>query len=125
MLPTSFAPLASAEPRFRSVYTKLDRWIRKHRDWQWLVPGIVSRDFPELDPFALTSALKSAVRHGVLQVEYTVLTPSGVLADESYKSPSEIPRLISDRCNQYFETSSLPVVPVYMARQAQGTRHQR
>lgn len=113
MLPRNFAHLASAEPRLRDVFSALDRWVESHRTWPWLVPGIVARDIPALDAFDLAEALGSAVRHGLLHVAYTVLTPSGVLADQSFESPSAIPRLIPDRREHYFETGSLPIVPIY------------
>jgi hypothetical protein len=114
MLPRSFAPLASAEPQFHGVFEVLDMWLKRHKDWKWLVPGIVAQDFPALDAFDLAAALNSAVIHGFLRVEYTVLTPSGVLADQSFVSPRAIPRQIPDRQEHFFETDSLPIVPVYM-----------
>jgi hypothetical protein len=115
MLPRNFAPLASAEPQLTSVFSALDQWVQSHRDWKWLVPGVVAQDIPSLDVFELADALSAAVRRGFLRVEYTVLTPSGVLADESFDKPSNIPRRISDRREHYFETQSLPIVPVYMS----------
>ena len=114
MLPRNFAQLTSAEPRLRDVFAALDRWTEAHSSWPWLVPGIVARDIPTLDAFELADALGSAVRHGILRVEYTVLTPSGVLADQSFESPSAIPREIPDRQEHYFETRSLPIVPIYL-----------
>jgi hypothetical protein len=122
MLPLNFAPLASAEPRFAEVTTALDRWIATHKTWKWLVPGIVANDIPSLDVFDLAEALSSAVRNGILRLEYTVLTPSGVLADESYESPAKIPRRMADREENYFETTSLPIVPVYMSSETASAR---
>ncbi len=113
MLPHNFAHLASAEPRLRAVFSALDRWVESHRTWPWLVPGIVARDLPTLDAFDLADALGLAVSHGLLRVAYTVLTPSGVLADQSFESLSAIPSLIPDRREYYFETGSLPIVPIY------------
>jgi hypothetical protein len=115
MLPRNFAPLASAEPQLTNVFSALDQWVQSHRDWKWLVPGVVARDVPSLDVFELAEALSAAVRRGFLRIEYTVLTPSGVLADESFDKPSNIPRRIADRREHYFETESLPIVPVYMS----------
>jgi hypothetical protein len=120
MLPRNFAHLASAEPRLRGVFSALDRWVESHRTWPWLVPGIVARDLPTLDAFDLADALGAAVRQGLLRVAYTVLTPSGVLADQSFESPSSIPRLIPDRHEHYFETGSLPIVPIYTGIQGSG-----
>lgn|ERR1039458_525300 len=117
MLPGNFAHLASGEPRLQDVFSALDRWVESHPTWPWLVPGIVARDAPALDAFDLADALGLAVRHGLLRVAYTVLTPFGVLADQSFESPSAIPSLIPDRREHYFETGSLPIVPIYVGIQ--------
>jgi hypothetical protein len=114
MLPRSFAPLVAVEPRLSGVFKTLDLWLQTHTDWRWLVPGIVARDCPYLDAFDLAEALGAAVRQGLLRVEYTVVTPSGVLADESFESPTSIPRELADRQEHYFRTELQPVVPVYM-----------
>ncbi|WP_420237767.1 hypothetical protein ACOBR2_19580 [Telmatobacter bradus] len=89
------------------------------------MPGIVARDFPKIDAFELAEVLGLAVRQGLLRIEYTVLTPSGVLADESFESPLTIPRQIPDRQEQYFETVSLPIVPVYMGPDSANPREGR
>ena len=113
MLPVSFEPLASAEPEHRDAFTVLTRWVEGHQDWRWIVPGIVARDYPLLDVFELADALQAAVAAGLLQLQYTVLTPSGVLASESFDDPRQIPPELPDRQENFFVTSNYPLVPVY------------
>lgn len=113
MLPVSFEPLASAEPEHRDAFIVLTRWVEGHQDWRWIVPGIVARDNPLLDVFALAEALQSAVTAGLLQLQYTVLTPSGVLASDSFDNPRDIPPELPDRQENFFATSNYPLVPVY------------
>ena len=113
MSPVSFAPLASAEPEHGNTFAVLDEWVRGHQDWRWIVPGIVARDYPLLDAYELAEALNSAVGAGILRLQYTVLTPSGVLATESFDSPREIPTELPDRYEHFFSTKDSPLVPIY------------
>ena len=113
MLPVSFEPLANADPKHRETFHILDRWVEHHRDWRWIVPGIVARDYPLLDSFHLAEALQIAVRAGLLRLQYTVITPSGVLASDAFDGPRQIPPALPDRQENYFDTRSYPLVPVY------------
>jgi hypothetical protein len=120
MLPVSFEPLANAEPEYRETFHVLDRWVERHRDWRWIVPGIVARDNPLLDAFELTNALQLAVRAGILRLQYTVLTPSGVLASDAYDDPRQIPAELPDRQENFFDTRDYPLVPVYFPSRTAG-----
>jgi hypothetical protein len=113
MSPSNFARLAEAEPRLRGTYWELARWAEAHRDWKWVDAIVLARDLPNVDVVSLAEALDSAVRHGVLRVKYTVLTPGGALASQAFDSPKEIPARLPDRFEDYFETAEYPIVSVF------------
>ncbi len=113
MLPVSFERLANADPEHSKTFSILDQWVQSHQDWRWIVPGIVARDNPFLDAYDLAEALQVAVAAGLLRLQYTVLTPSGVLANDSFDDPREVPPELPDRQENFFATSNYPLVPVY------------
>jgi hypothetical protein len=113
MLLDSFAFLAKADSGFTETYRQLEAFTRKHSDWKWLDPVIVSKDLPLLDAFDLGAALTEAVELGVLRIKYTVLTPDGVAAAEAFDSPSKIPISLPDRFEQFFDTRVQPLVTVF------------
>lgn len=124
MLPSSFARLANTEPQLRSTFQQLAKWAQTHKDWKWIDPAIVAKDLPQIDEFALADALTRAVRRGYLAIRYTVLTPSGSLADRSFKSPREIPAQLPDRFQDYFETGNYPIVTIFEDADRRSSRNQ-
>jgi hypothetical protein len=72
----------------------------------------LARDIPDVDAISLSEALQRAVHHGYFRIKYTVLTPSGNLASESFDSPTQIPQRLPDRFEEYFDTSEYPIVAV-------------
>jgi hypothetical protein len=121
MSPNSFAHLAKAEPALRSTFQVLARWADAHRDWKLVDATVLAHDLPTIDEMTLAEALDRAVRHGVLRVKYTVLTPAGVLASSVFDSPTEIPKKMPDRFEEYFDTSESPIIPVF---ESVETEHQ-
>jgi hypothetical protein len=67
----------------------------------------------DVDPFLLTIVLVGLVRIGLYRRVYMVETPSGVLADDEYDDPRQIPDRVHDRSYHYFSPSETDVVPVY------------
>ena len=120
MLPTNFEPLARAEPELKGTFRLLQKWVQGHSDRKWIDPTWVARDYPLLDVFKLSLALDRAVREGLLAVRYTVLTPSGVLASDIFDSPESIPERLPDRFERYFDTSDLPIIPIFLSSQDVG-----
>jgi hypothetical protein len=113
MSPDSFARLADAEPRLKTTFRQLANWAESHRDWKWLDPGVIAADIPKIDIFALAEALSEAAKRGYFTVKYTVVTPSGALAQSAYNSPAEIPAQLPDRFEEYFDTRNYPIVSVF------------
>jgi hypothetical protein len=113
MLPTNFDTLANENSEFRPVLGKLKEWVERHSDWSVLDPEILVRDLRDVDPFLLSVILLELVRKGLYRQVYMVKTPSGVLAEDEYDDPRQIPPRVRDRSYRYFSPMDTEIVPVF------------
>ena len=121
MSPSNFVRLAKAEPQLSSTYLRIADWVDEHKSWKWIDPGALAKDIPDVDAFLLTDALYRAVDLGFFTIKYTVQTPTGTLARDSFDSPDQIPRHLPDRFEEYFDTNEYPIVAVLQSvEQGQG-----
>jgi hypothetical protein len=108
----NFDALASEHPESKRALGKLAAWFQKHQEAKIIYPHLLARELSE-DPVALATALELLVRAHVLRRVYKVTTPNGVLTDEEFDDPREIPPELPDRRNIYFDTAESDVVPVF------------
>lgn len=109
----SFDALAKENPEYASTLRKLTEWMAKHPDVAEIEPKRLARDLRGVDPVELATTLSLLVRAGQLQRVYKVVAPSGVLAEGEFADPSQIPERVSDRFENYFDTSDADVVPLF------------
>lgn len=112
MSPINFDALAREHPESKRALSKLESWFKKHREAKVIYPHLLARELSE-DPVTLAIALELLVRAQVLRRVYKVTTPNGVLTDEEFDDPREIPSELPDRTNNYFDTAESDIVPVF------------
>ena len=115
MSQVNFDALASEHPESRRALGKLEAWLNRHRDARVIYPQLLAREVSE-DPLALVVALELLVDAKLLRRVYKVTTPNGVLTDDEFDDPREIPSKLPDRRNRYFDTAESDVVPVFQIR---------
>ncbi len=113
MLQVSFEDLANQNPKYKRALQDIAAWIHAHPQDRLLSPVRLRREIkrPSLEDLAV--ALTLLERAGLLRRVYKVVTPSGVLADEDFNDPEEIPEKLADRFENYFETSEADVIPAF------------
>lgn len=115
MLPSSFEHIAEEHPELRTVLGRISQWIRAHQDWNVLDTRILARDLADVDALLLAAALH-VLSTGPFRRAYMITTPSGVLFEEQFDDPRQIPDRVPDRFNRYFDTAESDIVPVLKAR---------
>jgi hypothetical protein len=110
---TSFDQLAK-RPEYRKLLRRLEEWVQGHQR-QTIDPRVLARAWPEVRGEQLAIALQLLVKAGTLRQVYKVLTPNGVLVDEEFDDPRQIPSTLPDRSNRFFDTSEADVLPVFKA----------
>lgn len=90
----------------------MGEWARAHQHRSRIDTWSLSRDLRDIDRYTLAFALDLLVEKGYYRERYTVLTPSGVLADAEFEDPTEIPAQLPDRFHRYFDTAESEVVTV-------------
>lgn len=108
----NFGNLISRHRENKRALREIEDWINHHEDANVLYPSVLARE-TSLDPVSLAKALNVLVREGVVRRVYKVTTPNGVLTDEEFNDPREIPEQLPDRRNQYFSTAESDVVPIF------------
>lgn len=108
----NFDALASEHPESKNALNELEAWLRRHKDARIIYPQILAREV-FIDPIALVTALELLVEAGALRRVYKVTTPNGVLTDEEFDDPRNIPSQLPDRRNRYFDTAESDVIPVF------------
>lgn len=114
MLPNNFDILASQIPEYSSAILEIGAWARKHADWPFLDPRVLSRDLRNMDPVRLALALRELVHVGFYKQVYKVVTPDGTFAENEYNSPLDVPSLPRDGFNRPFRIEDGDIVPVFM-----------
>ena len=74
---------------------------------------IVAKDLQKLRPLCWPPAFTLLVRAGLLARAYKIMTPAGVIADEEFDDPTQIPERLPDRFEHYFDTADADVIPVF------------
>ena len=113
MSQVNFDNLISEHPDSKRALSKLANWMQAHSDVRVIYPNDLAKELRNIDPVALTKALTVLVKAGVLRRVYKVITPGGVMADQEFNDPTEIPAQLPDRFETYFDTSDSDVVPVF------------
>lgn len=113
MLPNNFESLANQLPEHRLEVLKIGDWARRHTDWSFLDPRILSRDIRDVDPFRIVLALYRLVDAGMYRQVYKVVTPEGVFAENEYDTPLDVPNLPLDGFNHPFRIEDGDIVPVF------------
>ena len=111
-----FSALSVLHPALSGTFDALDGLVVKHKF------GIsdlahLQKQLPEVPPPTLAQALQVAVEAGVLEVRHTVLTPSGVIAPDTFVTVEEIPEKLADRFENYFETAEAEAITVFQLTQ--------
>ncbi|MCA1576047.1 MAG: hypothetical protein LC794_01630 [Acidobacteria bacterium] len=104
--------LAKEHPESREVLRKLESLLKKHRPGSVITPKELARNVP-VDAKALSDALTLLIDAGVLRQVYKVTTPSGVLTEEEFDDPRQIPEQLSDMWEHHFDTAESDIVPVF------------
>lgn len=104
--------IASQHPESKGVLRKLESLLKKHRPGSVITPKELARSVP-VEAKALADALTLLIEAGVLRQVYKVTTPSGVLTEEEFDDPREIPEKLPDLWQHYFETAESDIVPVF------------
>jgi hypothetical protein len=104
------------DPESRRTSESLRHWLSTHQR-HTIEPRRLARELPNISPSQLAIALQLLVKDGVLRQVYKVRTPSGVLADEEFDDPRNVPERLPDRFDHYFDTSEADIVPVFKQRQ--------
>jgi hypothetical protein len=112
MLPTNFDFLANENPELKTAVIRLGEWVRKHKDWNVIDPGAVSREIKDVDPFLLSYTLHLLVVKGLFRQVYMIMTPSGVLADGQYDDPNKIPKRVPNGFDESFDRDDGVIVPI-------------
>jgi hypothetical protein len=112
MLPANFANLIGNHPNDARALRVILEWIYQHDGIQVIYPSVLSRE-TSLDPVSIAKGLSILAKEGLLRRVYKVTTPTGVLADEEFNDPRDIPPRLPDRFNHYFSTAESDVVPVF------------
>jgi len=112
MLRINFANLIDRHREDKRALQAIEEWLNRHQDTTVLYPSVLARE-TSLDAVSLAKALRILVKEGILRQVYKVKTPTGVLTDEEFNDPTEIPEQLPDRLNQYFATAESDVVPVF------------
>jgi hypothetical protein len=112
MSPASLEALADS-PEVARAIKKVRAWLDKRRETETIYPKQIAREVP-VEPVALARALRALVSAGVLRQVYKVTTPGGVLSDDEFEDPRDIPATLPDRFHDsFFETAESDVVPVF------------
>lgn len=109
----NFDALVSEHPEIKHALRKLEDWMRTRASVRIIDPKTLAKEVQGVDPVSLASALMLLVNAGVLRRVYKVLTPSGVLTDDEYDDPRQIPPTLADRFEHYFDTADFDVVPIF------------
>jgi len=104
--------LEKQHPESRTVLRKLESLLQKHRPGSVITPKELARNIP-VDAKALSDALTLLIEAGVLRQVYKVTTPSGVLTEEDYDDPRDIPDTLPDVWANPFDTAESDIVPVF------------
>lgn len=112
MLRTNFADLINRYGEDKRGLMAIEEWLNRHPDATVLYPSALARD-TSIDPVSLAKALRVLVKEGVLRQVYKVQTPGGVLTEDEFSDPTEIPEQLPDREHHYFATAEYDVVPVF------------
>ncbi|HEX3683412.1 MAG TPA: hypothetical protein VHU83_12825 [Bryobacteraceae bacterium] len=105
--------MADRKPDLKPVFHRLSDWAKAHQAWNLVDPRELRRDLNDVDPVLLSLALQALVNFGVLRRVYRAVAPSGVLADDDYDDPNQVPEWVRDRFNHYFLSSEGDIVPVF------------
>jgi len=108
----NFDNLINEHPESKRALRELEGWLNQHEDATVLYPSVLARE-TRIDPVSLAVTLTLLVKEGVLRRVYKVTTPNGVLADDEFDDPRQIPEQLPDRRQHYFPTAESDVVPVF------------
>lgn len=113
MLPSNFDSLTADRPELTESFSRLAKLINEHPNWNEINPREIRKFLGHnVDKWQMANALDYLVERGWLHQVYVVITPSGVMANDEFEDPSDIPERLPDRFNQYFDTAEADVVPI-------------
>ena len=112
MSPASLEALTD-NPEVARAIKKVQAWLEKRRETETIYAKQIAREV-SVEPVALARALLALVGAGVLRQVYKVQTPGGVLTDDEFEDPRDIPEKLPDRFHDgFFETADSDIVPVF------------
>lgn len=112
MSPINFGPLIAEHPRLLRAWRGLSLWFAKPALPQFIDVRRLAKDLPDIEPGDLALALGLMAEHGLVHQTYRVATPEGVLLDQDFSSPEEIPDRMPGRFySSTFDTNEGDIVP--------------
>jgi hypothetical protein len=114
MSPSIFDTLANKWPDLRQAWPSLRGWFELHPHIKFVDVRQLARELPKVPDQELALALTAMAKLGVLRSVYRYVAPGGVLLDEEFDSPEQVPDKLPDRFHtQYFDTSEGDIIPGY------------
>src|SRR5687768_1837797 len=110
----NFAALRAEHPEMGTALAALESWIHENPHASFLDPRQLSLD---LQPFSirdLVQALGLLVQHGDVVPRFVVVSPNGIILDNEYETPDEIPEKVPNRTfDHYFKVRKENILPIY------------